>query len=98
MQCLRLEEIIGGIVGGVLADNLGRRVAILSGLIGSAITTLCMGLVDTLELFYFFTFLNGVLGDLAHPGRRAMVTDLLSEKQRSEGFSVMRIATNLAVL
>ena len=93
---LALGGIIGGIAGGAIADKLGRRVALLSGLIGSAITTLCMGFVNTLPLFYIFAFLNGVLGDLGHPGRQAMVTDLLTPKQRSEGFSIMRIAANLA--
>ncbi len=93
---LAIGGIFGGIIGGAIADNVGRRFALLSGLIGSAITTLCMGFVNTIELFYLFSFLNGLLGDLGHPGRMAMVTDLLSGKKRSEGFAIMRVATNLA--
>ena len=93
---LAIGGIFGGIIGGAIADKLGRKIALLSGLIGSALTTLCMGFVNTLELFYLFSFLNGFLGDLGHPGRMAMVIDLLPPKKRSEGFAIMRIATNLA--
>ncbi len=93
---LAVGGIIGGFIGGAIADRLGRRIALLSGLIGSAITTLFMGFVNTIELFYVFSFLNGLLGDLGHPGRMAMVTDLLPPKKRSEGFAIMRIATNLS--
>ncbi|MHA1453913.1 MAG: MFS transporter [Promethearchaeota archaeon] len=95
---LAIGGIIGGIAGGAIADKLGRRIALLSGLIGSAITTLCMGFVDTLNLFYVFAFLNGVLGDLGHPGRQAMVTDLLPTNKRSEGFAIMRIFANLSAM
>jgi MFS family permease len=93
---LAVGGIFGGIVGGAIADNLGRRLALLFGLIGSAITTLCMGFVHTIELFYLFSFLNGLLGDLGHPGRMAMVTDLLTPEKRSEGFAIIRVAVNLA--
>ncbi len=93
---LAVGGIFGGIIGGAIADKLGRRTALLIGLIGSALTTLCMGFVNTIQLFYVFSFLNGLLGDLGHPGRLAMVTDLLPAKKRSEGFAIMRIATNLS--
>ena len=45
-------NIIGGIMGGALADKYGRRAMILVGLIGSGVSSIFMGIVNDLDNFF----------------------------------------------
>ncbi len=91
-----ISGFIGSLFGGALADKFGRRSLVLFGLIASALSSLAMGLVNDLTIFYVLAALVGLLSDIAGPARQAMVADLLPEEKRSEGFGVMRVARNLA--
>jgi MFS family permease len=70
---------------------------IILGLIISALTSLGMGLVNQLEWFYVMGAVSGLFATAAGPAHEAMLIDILPEKKRSEGFGVMRVATNLSV-
>jgi len=91
-----ISGLIGNIVGGALTDQFGRRGIVLFGLIFSALSSVTMGFVSDLSLFYVLAFVVGLLGEVASPARQAMVADMLPEEQVGEGFGVMRIAGNLA--
>ena len=86
----------GSVLGGALADKFGRRNLVLLGLLFSAFSSLAMGLVSDLYLFYVLAAVAGLLSDIAGPAHQAMVADLLPEEQRAEGYGVMRVAGNLA--
>jgi MFS family permease len=86
----------GNMIGGALTDRLGRKSIILFGLVISALSSLAMGLVDSLEAFYLLAAVVGVLSDVAGPAHGAMVADMLPEEKRAEGFGVLRVAANLA--
>jgi len=88
--------LAGSMVGGVLADRFGRRSLVISGLVFSALSSVAMGLVTRLSVFYALAFVVGFLGDIAGPAHGAMVADMLPEKQRSEGFGILRVVGNLA--
>ena len=92
-----ISSLVGSMIGGALADKLGRKVIIIFGLISSAITGILMGLVTDLSAFYFLALVAGIFSDIGHPARQAMVADLLEGEQRAEGFSVLRVVANLAI-
>ena len=89
-------NIIGGIMGGALADKYGRRIMILIGLIGSGVSSIIMGLVDDLNIFYILAAFMGLIGNFGGPARQAMVADLLPPKKQAEGFGILRVAVNLS--
>ncbi|MFH1523969.1 MAG: MFS transporter [Chloroflexota bacterium] len=88
--------LIGSAIGGALTDKFGRRRLILFGLVFSALSTLTLGLVNTLAVLYPLVVVIGLLSNIAGPAYNAMVADLLPEKQRSEGFGILRVVGNLA--
>jgi MFS family permease len=87
---------VGGVIGGALTDRFGRRSIVLFGLVFSALSSVTMGFVERLSIFYSLAALVGLLSDVAGPARGAMVVDMLPEEQRADGFGVMRVAGNLA--
>jgi len=89
-------SIVGGIIGGALADKYGRRSMVLLGLISSGIGSILMGVVDNLNLFFMLAGFLGILGDIGGPARQAMVADLLPSEKRSQGFGLLRVAVNLS--
>jgi MFS family permease len=89
-------NIIGGIMGGALADKYGRRAMLLVGLIASGISSIFMGLVDDLNIFYILAAFMGLLGNFGGPARQAMVADLLPQERQAKGFGILRVAVNLA--
>jgi len=89
-------SIVGGMIGGALADKYGRRSMVLLGLISSGIGSILMGVVDNLNLFFILAGLLGILGDIGGPARQAMVVDLLPSEKRSQGFGILRVAVNLS--
>jgi MFS family permease len=92
-----VSSLIGQTIGGALTDKYGRKKLIIFSLIMSASSTVLMGLVDDLRTFYFLAILVGILADTGGPAYMAMISDLLPENKRSEGFAVLRVTANLAV-
>jgi MFS family permease len=88
--------LFGSMVGGALTDKFGRRRLILFGLVFSALSSLSLGLANTLAILYPLVVVIGFLSNIDGPAYNAMVADILSEKQRSEGFGILRVAGNLA--
>ncbi len=92
-----LAGMVSRTVGGALADRMGRKVILLFGLVFSAVSTLWMGSVEDIKLFFPGAIIIGLLSDVGAPAREAMVADLLPEKQRADGFGILRVVMNLAV-
>ena len=88
--------LIGSTLGGALTDKFGRRRLILFGLVFSALSTLSLGLANTLAVLYPLVVVIGLLSNIAGPAHNAMVADILPERQRSEGFGILRVVGNLA--
>lgn len=91
-----ISGLFGSMIGGALTDKFGRRGIVLFGLVFSALSSVAMGFVSDLSLFYVLAFVVGLLGEVASPARQAMVADMLPAEQVGEGFGVMRVAGNLA--
>ncbi|RME41840.1 MAG: MFS transporter [Caldilineae bacterium] len=92
-----VASIAGGFLGGALTDRLGRKVVLILGLLISAGTSLVMGLVGSLPLFFAAAVLVGLFANASGPASQAMVADLLPEEQRTQGFGIWRVIANLAV-
>ena len=88
--------IIGNMLGGALTDRFGRRTLILFGLVFSALSTLTLWLVDSLAVLFQLAAFIGLLSDVSGPAHQAMMADILDEKQRQEGFGLLRVVRNLA--
>ena len=93
---LSLFGMFGNVTGGALADRLGRRKPILFGLVASAVSTLSLGLAGDMRTLYVLAVFVGLLSRVAGPAHHAMIADMLPEKQRAEGFAILRVTTNLA--
>jgi len=91
-----VSGLIGNMIGGGLADKFGRRGMVLFGLVFSALSSVSMGLVNELEVFYILAVIVGLLSNIAGPAHQAMVADILPEDKRAEGFGILRVAGNLA--
>lgn len=91
-----LFGLIGSTVGGALTDKFGRKQLILFGLIFSAVSTLAFGLVTKINVLYPLMVVVGLLSSVAHPAHDAMIADILPEKQRQEGFGILRVVGNLS--
>jgi MFS family permease len=91
-----LFGLIGSMVGGALTDKFGRKQLILFGLVFSAISTLGFGFVNKFALLFPLVIVVGLLSSVAQPAHQAMIADILPEKQRQEGFGILRVVGNLA--
>jgi MFS family permease len=91
-----LFGLIGSAIGGALTDKFGRKKLIVFGLAFSALSTLTFGLVTQLSMLYPLMVVVGLLSSIAGPAHHAMIADILPEKQRQEGFGIMRVVGNLA--
>lgn len=92
-----LTSVVGSVVGGVLADRLGRKKLIIMSLIFSAVSSMLLALSPTIEAVYAAAMFVGLFGNIGGPAAGAMIGDILPERQRTQGFGILRVVFNLAV-
>jgi len=93
-----IAGVVGSTLGGALADRMGRKSMLLFGLVMSALSSLAMGLISDISLFFVAAILVGLLAEAGGPAQQAMVADLLPEEKRASGYGIVRVAFNLAVV
>ncbi len=86
----------GSMVGGALADKFGRRTLILFGLVLSALSSLSLGLANSIQMMYPLIIVVGLLSSMANPAHEAMLADILPEAKRQEGYGILRVVFNYA--
>jgi MFS family permease len=86
----------GSMVGGALVDKFGRRRLIIFGLVLSAISSLSLGLANSINIMYPLIIIVGLLSSMAYPAHEAMLADILPEEIRQEGYGILRVAFNYA--
>ena len=91
-----ISSFIGSALGGALSDRLGRRGMLIFSLISTSLSSILMGLVNSLGLFYLLALLVGIFTDVGGPARQAMMADLLPADKRVSGFGIFRVVFNLA--
>lgn len=88
----------GSALGGALADRMGRRTVIIVSLLLSSLSALGMGFAPTLMVFTLVSVIVGTLGSIGGPAHEAVVADLLPEEKRAEGYGIIRVIFNVAVI
>lgn len=86
------------IIGGILADKIGRRIVLLSSL----------GLMSLTMFMYFFAydfttlvilaFVDSFVGSMYMPAANAMIADIIPSRERPRAFSMLRIAWNVGII
>jgi MFS family permease len=93
-----ITGFIGSFMGGALTDRFGRRKMIIFSLVASSLSTAAMGLVNTLQGFYIIGIVSGLFTDVGGPAQQALMADILPEEKRAQGFGIIRVTFNLAVV
>ncbi len=91
-----IGNMIGGMLGGAITDKIGRKKCALFGLLASGLFSLVFIFLTTRTAIYILVGLMGLLGSIGGPARRAMIADILPQKQRTEGFAILRVVVNLS--
>ena len=93
-----ISHIVGSALGGALTDRMGRRSVIIASLLLSSLSALGMGLAPTINIFIAVIILVGTLSSIGHPAHEAVVADLLPQEKRAEGYGIIRVVFNIAVI
>ncbi len=92
------SSVVGGVLGGAWADQLGRKRMILIGLVLSALTSVLMGVIADFTVFTVGALVVGLFSNIGGPAQQAMVADLLPKEKRAQGFGILRVVINLAIV
>lgn len=83
------------LLGGYLADRIGRRNAIALSMFSAAATMLALSQADTLGLVLGLSALAGLTSELYRPASAALLADLIPSERRVTAYALYRLAINL---
>ena len=95
LTCYGAGSLVSILVGGVVADRLGRRLALMVSLFGGGAIACAMGFAPSMRVFIPLLVLFGFVSDLYRPAASSVIGDLLPPAQRAVGFAGLRTAINL---
>lgn len=95
MGVFGLGSMLGSLLGGHLADQIGRRVVMLIALMGGAALLLILSLMQNRLGFITTVGLFALVGDMYRPAASAMIADHVDVDRRPHAFALMYIAINL---
>lgn len=90
-----LGSMCGALVGGHLADLIGRRTVMLAGLFGGACVMIIMSQLSNRWAIMAAAFSLSLIADVYRPAAAAMIADLTTPHERSLAFGLMYVAINL---
>lgn len=93
-----VSGMVGSALGGALADRMGRKGVVIASLLLSSISALGMGFAPTLAFFVTVSVVVGTLSSIGGPAEEAVVADLLPPDKRAEGYGIIRVVFNIAVI
>ncbi|MET9271757.1 MFS transporter [Kribbella sp. NPDC003557] len=88
-------SVAAQLVGGFLADRIGRRLTMLICFFGTGAALVLLGSARSMALIWVTAFLVGLLGDLFRPAVQATVADLLQPTERVRAYGLLFWAINL---
>ena len=95
MGAYGVGSVVASMVGGHLADTIGRRNTIALSMLSSAVVIMALSQAETYALLMVFTALAGATSELYRPAAAALLTDLTVPEQRVTAFAVYRLGINL---
>ena len=93
--CYGAGHFTASMLGGHLADRIGRRNTIALSMFGSSAVMLAMSQARAYGLILFLAWLAGSAAEMYRPASHALIGDLLEPQQRVIGFGMYRFAVNL---
>lgn len=90
-----LGHLVASVIGGHLADRIGRRNTIVLSMFSVAASMMLLSQADSFPVIAALTFLTGLTGELYRPASSALLADLIPQHQRVAAYSMYRLAINL---
>jgi MFS family permease len=87
-------NLAASLLGGHLADRLGRRNTIVLSMFSGAVMLLLLSQAHSLPAIIALTALTGLASELYRPACSALLTDLIAPNQRVTAFAALRMAFN----
>ena len=87
-------NFVASLLGGYLADTIGRRKTILLSLFSGAGAMLLLSQAHSLPLIIGLAALTGLAGEFYRPACSALLTDLVPPEQRVTAFAAYRMSFN----
>jgi MFS family permease len=87
-------NLFASLVGGHLADRLGRRQTIVLSMFCAAAAMLLLSRANALPVIIALTFLTGLVSEAYRPASSALLTDLVQPEQRLTAFAALRVTLN----
>ncbi|WP_233525962.1 MDR family MFS transporter [Actinomadura spongiicola] len=95
MAVLGAGSLAGTLVGGTLADRIGRRATLTLATIGSGGAMLALGYAQGLAALVAAALLLGLLLNMYRPAAQAIVADIIDPADRPRAFGLLFWAINL---
>ncbi len=95
MGVFGVGSVIAALVGGHLADHIGRRTTMLISLFGGAVILLVFSYLQTRATILVGVGVFAAVADMYRPAASAMMADLVEPARRTHAFGLMYVAINL---
>jgi len=86
------------IVGGMLADKIGRRPVLLMSLGLMSFTILMYFFVNSFWTLMVLALADSFVGSMYMPAANAMIADVIKPSERPKAFSILRIGWNVGII
>lgn len=90
-----LGALLASLVGGQLADQIGRRAVMLLSLFGAAVVLLWMSTLSSTWALMIACVAYGLIAEMYRPAASAMLGDVAESELRPTAFALMYVAINL---
>ncbi len=87
--------LIGPLLGGWLADRVGRRATMAGAMLAAAASLAALGAAQTVPTIAVAAFFAGITADLYRPASSALVADVVRPEDRARAFGLLFWAINL---
>jgi MFS family permease len=88
-------HLFSQVVGGSLADRLGRKIVMAISLFARGLVMLSFGLVGSLSSLISLLVLNNIFDPLFRPASNAVVADIIEPEKRAQAYSLLTVVMNL---
>lgn len=92
-----ITSLLATFLAGPFADSVGRKPAMIIGVVSHALTYVGMVAANSMPAFIVVMIFGGVFDSLFRVGVDAMLIDLIPIEKRIDAYSVVRMAQNIGV-